>query len=254
MPLTWLVNYWKKAGKYTLPFLQHRKIALQQKFDDQIIYRRHNEKKEWIYVQNQSQLNKYVFGHTYSFHPHQLSDDNILWILIDIDKRNDRLPFSYIVEVAKIMAAMLERDRQPYLLKFSGNRGFHFMWSMGKIKSQDLKSGLIYQKEQQIVMSYAAKLEEYFQHYPRAKALKKYYPANSPIFSTNSADKKLSHCILIDKNILRPNAVFRSPWSVHPKTNLVSAPISVSDLDNFDKKNFQPENIIAKLHQAEIPK
>lgn len=253
MPIKWLTNYWKEAGQYTLPFFANRKIALQLKFDDNILYKRHDKIGKWIYIKNQSQINKYAAGHTYSFHPHQLSDGNVKWILIDIDKRNDKLPFKYIVEVAKVMARLLDNDKQPYLLKYSGNRGFHFMWSMGKIKSKDIETGAIYKKEHQIVEKYTAQLEEHFQNSSITKSLKKYYPASSPIFSTNSSDKHLAHCILIDKNILRKNGVFRSPWSVHPTTGLVSAPIKVEDLDNFRKDKYNPDKIAAKLQYRKIP-
>ncbi|MBU0648214.1 hypothetical protein KJ855_03460 [Patescibacteria group bacterium] len=253
MPIQWLVDYWKKTGPFALPFFTQRKIALQLKFGDQIIYRRHDDHKKWIYIENQATIEKYVRQHTFSFHPHQLSDDNVKWILIDIDKRNDKLPFKYIVEVTKVLAKMLDDNKQKYLLKYSGNRGFHFMWSHGKIKPKDIKSGAIYELEHQIVDKYTAQLEEHFHHSKTAKSLNKYYPANSHIFSTNSADKKLSHCILIDKNILKPNAVFRSPWSVHPTTGLISAPIEVGELDNFTQDNFTPDKIIPRLRQFEIP-
>ncbi|MFA4931270.1 MAG: DNA primase small subunit domain-containing protein [Patescibacteria group bacterium] len=253
MPIDWLINYWHHAGPYALPFFTHRKIALQLKFGDHILYKRHNDDENWININSQKQIDEYAFGHTFSFHPHQLSDDNIKWIMIDIDKRNDKLPFKYIVKVAQIMAGFLDKDKQPYLLKYSGHRGFHFMWSLGKIKPKDIESELIYQKEHQIVEKYTARLEEYFQNSPLTKSLKKYYPPNSPLFSTNSADKKLAHCILIDKNILRPHAVFRSPWSVHPTTGLISAPMEVRELDNFDPKAFTPHQVIPRLKYVQMP-
>jgi len=247
MPIQWLVEYWKTAGQLALPYFKHRKIALEQKFGDQIIYRRHHEDKSWIYIKSQTDINEYVFGHTFSFHPHQLSDKNELMMFIDIDKRNDKMPFKYIVAVAKVMAELLQPDKQEFLLKYSGNRGFHFMWSLGKIPAKDIKSGAIYEQEHALIDKYAAQLEEHFQNSPLKEKIRKYYPKNSPLFSTNSSDKKLKHCILIDKNILRPNAVFRSPWSVHPKTGLVSAPMEVGELEGFKKSDFRPENIQKKI-------
>jgi len=247
MPVKWLVEYWKAVGKLALPYFKHRKIALEEKFGEQIIFRRHDQNHDWIYANNQADIDKYVFGHTYSFHPHQLSDKNELFILIDIDKRNDRMPFNNIVEVTKVMAGFLQRDKIDFLLKYSGNRGFHFLWSLGKIKPVDIKSAKIYQQEHQLIDKYTTQLEEYFQSSPLKKKILKYLPKDSPIFSTNSADKHLSDCILIDKNILRPNAVFRSPWSIHPRTELVSAPIEVGELTSFDPVNFTPPKILKKL-------
>lgn len=250
MPLQWLVDYWKTAGQLALPYYKHRKIALEQKFGDQIIYRRHHEDKGWIYVKNQSDINEYVFGHTFSFHPHQLSDKYELMMFIDIDKRNHKLPFKYVVEVTKAMAEILKEDKIDFLLKYSGNRGFHFMWSLGKIPAKNIKSGAIYNHEHELIDKYTQQLDEKVRHSAVYKKIIKYYPHNSPLFSTNSSDKKLKHCILIDKNILRPNGVFRSPWSVHPKTELISAPITVSDLNNFKKTDYEPNKIIKRINEV----
>ncbi len=253
MPLEWLVDYWSHAGKYVLPYFANRKIAIEEKFDDQTIFRRHDKNKNWIYVKNQTELDQYVRQHAFSFHPHQLSDDNIFWLLLDIDNRNPQLPFSYIIEVTKIMAGILQKNHQPYLLKFSGNRGFHFMWSLGKIKKTDLKDDEFFIHTKQIIQNYADELTVNIENSPIKSKLIKYFAKNQPIINTNFADKELSNSILLDKNIIRPNAVFRSPWSIHPKTNLVSAPLKLTDLDNFDRQNYTVDKTIPQLHHEEIP-
>lgn len=250
MPLQSLINYWNNAGPLALPYFNNRKIGLEQKFNEKIIFRRHNADKKWIYIKNQSDIYHWVNLHTWSFHPHQLSDKNELTILIDIDKRSDKMPFKYIIAVTKMMADLLINDHQEFLLKYSGNRGFHFLWSLGKIKQTDIDSGKIYQYEHQIIEKYTAQLEESVQYSDLKKKLAKYHQPGTPVFTTNSADKKQTHCILIDKNILHPNGLFRSPWSVHPVTSLVSAPLTVENLAGFDPQDFHLEKMIYQIKIA----
>ncbi len=255
MPLQWLTNYWSHAGKFVLPYFSNRKIALEEKFNDQIIFRRHDQNKNWIYIRDQAKLDQYAHQHAFSFHPHQLSDDNIFWPMIDIDKRNDKLPFKYIIEVTKLMAHIFESNKQPFLLKYSGNRGFHIIWSMGKIKKSDLKDDKFIISVKQTIQSYADQLNQILSNSSLKKEMTRYFPTGHNLINTNyaSADPKNSLSILIDKNIIRPNAVFRSPWSIHPVTNLVSAPLKVSELDNFNPQNYTVDKVLPQLRYIKIP-
>lgn len=253
MPIKWLTDYWSQAGPYVLPFLQNRKVGVQEKFDGQIIFRRHNQRKKWLYIKNQADIDQLAFAHTYSFHPHQLSDENILWFILDLDKRNDQMPFSHIIFSAKLLAQILKEDKQPFHLKYSGHRGFHFMWSLGKIKQSDINSGKIFEFEHGLIEKYASILEKQIKDHKEYKKIAKFCVGDAPVFSTNSAEKKIISPILIDKNILKPNALFRSPWSIHPATNLVAAPLEVNDLDDFNPRNYNVDKVITTLRSTSIP-
>lgn len=248
MPISWLTNYWSQVGKLVLPYLKFRKLGLEQMFGEKIIFRQHDENKNWIYIKNQSDLNYWTQKHLYSIHTRQLSDKNELLFVMDLDKRNDQMPFELVIYATQKMAEILDSQKQKYLLKFSGNRGFHFVWSLGKIPAKDLTSGRIYQKEHEMIESFTATLENNIRDDQKTnKLFQKYYPSASPYFSTNSVDQKTSHCILIDKNILKKNALIRSPWSIHPKTGLVAIPLKSKDLPDLDFNQFTPENVIKEF-------
>ena len=76
MPIEWLVDYWQKMAGLTLPYLKGRRIAIEQKFDHQVVYRRHRKMRRgkpnigWIYIKSKKEVLDWARQHTYSFHTH----------------------------------------------------------------------------------------------------------------------------------------------------------------------------------------
>lgn len=247
MPISWLISYWEQAASLTLPYIKNRKVALEEKFSNQIIFRRHDQNGQWIYVKSKKDILANAFRHTYSFHPHQLSDDGVLWFVMDLDKRNTKMPFRLVAIAAKYLAAILSQEKQDFNLKFSGNRGFHFYWSIAKLKKSDLANTKIYNHEHELIEKYAQQLETIIQDSKEKLLFNKYFSTDKKVFNTNSADKKNNAPILLDKNILKPLGLIRSPWSIHPLSELASAPITVDDLVSFKKKNYTVDKVIERL-------
>lgn len=246
MPIPWLMSYWEQVASLALPYIKNRKVALEEKFSNQIIFRRHDQNGQWIYVKSKKDILANAFRHTYSFHPHQLSDDGVLWFVIDLDKRNAKMPFRLVTIAAKYLAAILFQEKQNFSLKFSGNRGFHFNWPIAKLKKSEITDTKIYNYEHELIEKYAQQLEKIIQDSKDKSLFNKYLSTDKKIFNTNSADKKNNAPILLDKNILKPLGLIRSPWSIHPLSELVSAPITVGDLVSFKKKNYTIDAIISK--------
>ncbi|MEM2138942.1 MAG: hypothetical protein QXM96_02200, partial [Candidatus Woesearchaeota archaeon] len=48
----------------------------------------------------------------------------------------------------------------------------------------------------------------------------------------------------VDTILISPRHLFRSPYSMHEKSNLVSIPIPIGKILTFDKKEAEPENVI----------
>ena len=116
MPIAWLVDYWKKAAPATLPFLRGRKVAVQQKFGPNILYRRHGgkglpDKIGWIEINSTADIMAWARLHTFSFHPH-LNGNPLassgrrgdVWFVMDIDSRADTA-----FKLAKIVAYEMSR-------------------------------------------------------------------------------------------------------------------------------------------------
>ena len=242
MPIPWLVNYWEKAADATLPFLRNRKVAIQQVFDKNILYRRHGAKglpdpSGWITLNTKSELLEWARLHTYSFHPH-LKGSKDIWFVMDMDARIDKM-FDLAKLAAFEMAKLLDKKKIKYLAKFSGNRGFHFMWSMGDVKPEWMK----FRKQ---IRELAGELENILQK----KYADKFYrliPRKNPIIATSSTDKHLVKSILIDEQIIHKNGMIRSPYSVHPTTGLVSIPLTAIQILKFKRESALPAKIKIKL-------
>lgn len=228
MPEKWLIDYWRKAAEATLPFLKNRRVAIQQVFNTNIIYRRHGEKglphtRGWITIKNEEEILEWAYLHTYSFHPHLLGEEDT-WFVIDVDGRNpDQFELTKIA--AYELSQILERHRTKYLIKFSGGNGFHFMWSLGN----ERPNWLSFRKTIRI---YAKELEMVLQE-NHAQKFHSLIPRNHPLVVTSSSDQEHRQSILIDEQIIHKNAVVRSPYSIHPKTKLVSLPLISNEILGF---------------------
>src|SRR4051812_40663194 len=69
-----------------------------------------------------------------------------------------------------------------------------------------------------------------------------------------SADREQTNAILFDEYILKDNANFRVPYSIHPKTGLVAMPLARSDLPTFRPEQAQPETVAGRTAAFELPR
>ncbi len=230
MPLKWLVEYWDRAAEYTLPFLRDRKVALQQKFDGQIIYRRHKKGKEWIRVESKRELMEWARQYTFSFHPH-LKGRKDFWFVMDIDKQKKSFSQKKLLEITEQMAEIFEENKLRYLLKYSGGRGFHFLFEIINTKQRR------FDQEKKLIQLLRDQLEE-----ERGNS--------EPVTTTSSQDKSIP--VLIDKNIIHKKGMIRSPYSIHPQTELVSGPLEKEELKDFKESDFRPKKI--ELKKVSLPK
>ena len=244
MPIAWLLKYWEKMAEVTLPYLINRPIALQQKFDHQIIYRRHGEKTRWIRIKNKDEIIDWGRQHTFSFHPHLLGDHD-LWFIMDLDRRGKLMSEDCLKLATYKMAELLEDLNLKYLLKFSGSRGYHFLFSWGR-KPTKISSDY-WTLQRKLIQYLTSTLEERIQ---KSKDKAKFYAHLRPkdkIFTTNSQDEKQKESILIDEAIVHKNGMIRSPYSVHPETLLVSLPLTKENLFKFEpRREAKPDKIEPK--------
>lgn len=238
MPIDWLVKYWDKAATFTLPFLKSRRVAVQQAFGRQTIYRRHGDKglpdhSGWIRIDTTQQIKDWARLHTYSFHSHLLGDKDV-WFVMDMDGREEKL-WELTKLAAYELSRLLTRHKIKHLIKFSGRQGFHFMWSLGHVTPNWL--GMRKQ-----LRGFANELEITLQR----KYAHKFYqliPKRNPIIVTSSTDRKFKRSILLDEQIIHKNGLIRSPYSVHPKTGLVSVPVHSSGILKFQKSSAEPDKV-----------
>jgi len=256
MPIEWLVEYWQKMAKVALPFLQGRRIAIEQKFNHQIIYRRHRKiirgKKNigWIYIDKEKDIIDWARQHTYSFHAHLEGEDET-YFAMDIDNRSKKMPFELMKDLTAQMGKILVESKVGFMLKFSGGSGFHFIWAF---KNKDIKGLHIFDLEQKIISYFQRILEKRLQEGKNRSKFYKYLNKNDPITITNSQDREHKKSVLIDEFILKRRGVIRSPYSIHPRTLLASVPLNLANLSQFNpEKEARAEKVMKRKKTLKIP-
>lgn len=233
MPIKWLMDYWTGIADKALPYLQGRKVAVEQVFDGKRLYRRHQLKsKRWIYIKTKADIAEWAHLHTYSFHTHLEGDKNTLFAM-DLDKRSKKMDFYCMKIAASEMCKILEEKKIKYICKFSGGNGFHFIWAH---KNSGIKGLRIFEEEQKIINRLTALLEDRIQRSKQKQKFYKYLKEGDPIFVVSSQDKDHPNSILIDEYILKRRGVIRSLYSVHPKTSWTSCPVECKNLLKFNPK------------------
>jgi len=229
-----------------LPFLAGRKVAIEQKFDEVAMYRRHpkGQTNRWIYIDERSEVIEWASKHAWSFHPHIRGRDN-WWFVIDIDGRGDSFDIDLIRDVAVVMAGIFDLRGMQYLVKYSGNRGFHFMWewAMGGVS---LRGKNRWDEAKSIASIFRNELEKRLsEESVLASKLREIVGSGCPFTLTNSQETECKDAVLIDVNILHVNANIRSPFSVHPKTGLVSIPLrGAKGLRSFIKEEAELDVVV----------
>ncbi len=241
-----ILDYWEKMARYALPFLKDRKVAIEVKFDDFTLYQRHpkDEPNIWLYIDSEKDIVDWADRHAWSFHPH-IEGKNDWWFVMDIDGRTKSVDLETVKDVAVEMAKIFDQMNLKYLVKFSGNRGFHFMWQWD-MDGTKLDENERWESAKSLVLQYRDKLEESIAANKKlAEKLQKLVNKNCDFTITNSQDPKCQNSILLDVNILHVNANIRSPFSVHLKTGLVSVPLNgVEGLKNFKIEDAERDRVV----------
>ena len=251
MPIGWLMDYWEAKVEATLPFLAGRATAMQLVYGGRAVFRRHNADGSFVFVDTREELLKWARQHCYSFHPHL--DNGVLCFALDIDRRSDAMPLELAQLAASEVSAALDALSVRYLLKFSGNRGFHFLWGFRPEDVQHQSQGDIWSFERRIIRYLREVLEVRLQQHPRHEEFRHAVPEGQPITVTNSVDKGHADSLLLDENIVHPLGSLRSPWSIHPETGLVSLPIDPGELAAFSVEAARPRAVLARGAPVEIP-
>jgi DNA primase len=250
VPTKWVVDYYNKVADKILPFFEGRDIDVNQIFDHEEVFRRHEKDgQSWIRIKDKKRLAFWTDWHAWSFYPH-LEGDKDLWFVLDIDP--NKCDFECVKIASFALVEILESLDLKYLLKFSGNKGFHFLFSLGE-PPKKLAGEKIWEFERGLISYLRGKLEDKLQKSKDRDKFEKFLKKDDPITIDKSSDQKEHNLILLDKLILHEKANIRSPYSLHEKTKLVSLPINKEQIIDFEpKKEADPKNA-AKFPKAEMP-
>lgn len=253
MPAKYL-DYYTKVADRMLPFLAGRRIAIEQRFPDseQLVFRRHiggAGENTWIRIDDRAALLDWARQYAEGFHAHVRSEDRGAWFVIDIDSRE--LPTEMARLAAMHAVDVLAAQGIEPLVKFSGSDGYHLMWDVPDLDG--IGDGALWELERAVVRSVAREVEDHLAKDPAAAPIREAAGEGKPAITTGSADRENPNALLFDEYILKGNANFRVPFSVHPRTGLVTVPLTRSELTTFRPEDALPDAIAADWPAFSLP-
>jgi hypothetical protein len=249
------LDYYASVADRMIPFLQGRQIAIEQRFprSQGIVYRRHTAgtgDDTWIRITDRAALLDWARQHTVGLHAHVRSEDRGAWFVIDIDSRV--LPTEMAQRAAIHAADVLAEQGIDALVKYSGSDGFHLMWDVPDLG--DMPGEALWELERAVVRAVACEVERRLATDPDASLIWDTVGAGKKAITTGSADRENPHALLFDEYILKDNANFRVPYSIHPATGLVAAPLNRSQLAAFQQKDASPAAVAASWPEVTLPR
>lgn len=264
-------DYYEKVGERIIPFLEGREAAITQVFENNTIFRDKDNTNKPLRISNKKALLKWVSWHGRDFFS-SIDSPKAVWFCMDIDKRK-KIPFELVKVAAEFMCIILKKAGIDFLLKFSGENGFHFIWNLGKIDRRKLKkidSAFVPEKprerqmknvdlkvwdfERRVIENLRERLEKALQHSNKRDDFYTILPHSNPITVCDRKNIRHKNSILIDSLLMHERGFVRTPYSLHLKTGYVSVPIFKKELPNFNPEfDARMEAVINDTQIFQVP-
>ncbi len=247
-------SYYQQVADRMTPYLVGRRVSIESRYpgSPQIVFRRHpggGDTTRWIFIDEPDELVDWVRQFAEGFHGHIRAEDGSAWFVLDIDARS--LPLEMARLATQYAAGILEKQGLAPLVKFSGSIGFHLMWNVPDC--MDLSDAALWEIEQRAITAIACEVEHLMEADDAAAPIRAAVGPDKPLITTSSADREQRDGLLFDQLILRDNAPFRVPFSMHPKSGLVTVPLRAEDLATFDPDTATPEAVAADWPALPVP-
>lgn len=247
-------DYYQQVGDRIAPYLAGRRVSIEHRYPNaaRITFRRHpsgSGNTNWIFVDTPEEVKDWVWQYAEGFHGHIRAEDGSAWFVIDIDSRG--LPLEMARLGAEYATQVLTAQGLTPLVKFSGSGGFHLMWNC--VDCKDLPNDDLWTLERRMVVAVACQVERRLEDDDAADPIRAAVGPDKPLITTSSADKENRDALLFDQFILKDNAPFRVPFSVHPKSGLVAVPLEPGQLPGFEPEVATPEHVGEAWPALEIP-
>ncbi len=268
--LVWLAKkYYLRIAKYMLPFLKDRPVSAVKIFSGKkdpikevdaifVRYAKYKPKPIFLTVDSESKLMSLVFDHCIDFIPyvHKLNADEPDFFILDLDAGSEIMTtkkgFDFIKYIAfELSNFLVELEVEP-MAKFSGSRGFQ-IWA--SFDNSELRSkGDLFKTYREMAIAIQNRFEERLQN--KIDEIVTFFPnivkRGKKITTSKVAHKEeRASQILVDWSSLKPMGDVRAPYSIHYKTGLVSLPIPVDKINDFNMEDAHPLRVIKNIGKYE---
>ncbi|MDI6798508.1 MAG: hypothetical protein QMD12_00715 [Candidatus Aenigmarchaeota archaeon] len=242
----WVIVY--KAKQYypvvadtIFEFCKNRYVGFYCLFTEQRFFRRDFRGKK-IVLKSPEDLLFFVNIHYIDVIPcvHRIGIERPDWLVVDIDP-GPRVSFEKTKEVARITFKIFEKLNLNPALKFSGSRGFQ-VWSL-------IKEFKMPEEYQPLVLRKAKRERSYFSLFADfVRTIQREVDKEIPRLTTSETlgKEEREDKILLDSASMKPLGLVRAPYSVHSKTGLVSMPLLIKELKDFEPEDATTEKAIER--------
>ncbi|MEM3383632.1 MAG: hypothetical protein QXL52_03440 [Nitrososphaerales archaeon] len=268
--MVWLAKrYYPHVARLMMPFLKDRAVSVVKIFSGKkdpikevnaifVRYVKYKPKPVFLTIDSENKLMSLVFDHCIDFIPyvHKFDSNEPDFFILDLDAGTEILKskkaFDFIKYVTfELSNLLIELEVEP-MVKFSGSRGFQIWASFDN--SELRNKGDLFKIYREMAISIQNKLEERLQS--KIDEMISIFPeivhhGKQITTSTVAHKEERASQILIDWSSLKPMGDVRAPFSIHYKTGLVSLPISINDIKDFNVKEAHPLRIIKDLEKYE---
>jgi DNA primase len=243
----WVIVY--KAKQYypfvantVFEFCKNRYVGFYCLFTEKRFFRRDFRGKK-IVLNSVKDLMFFINIHYIDVIPcvHRIGIERPDWLVVDIDP-GPKVDFEKTKEVAKITYKVFEKLKLNPVMKFSGSRGFQ-VWSLIKeFEMPENYQPLVLRGESKRKKNYFSLFADF------VRIIQKEVDREIPGITTSETlgKKEREEKILLDSSSMKPMGLVRAPYAVHSKTGLVSMPISIKELEKFEKENATTEKVLER--------
>jgi DNA primase len=246
----WVIVY--KAKQYypsvlntVFEFCKDRYIGFYCLFTEKRFFRRDFRGKK-IVLKSPKDLLFFISIHCIDVIPcvHRIGINKPDWLVVDIDP-GPKVSWEKTKEVAEITYKIFENLSLNPAIKFSGSRGFQ-VWSL-------IKEFEIPEFYQPLTLRGGSKRERnYFTLFSDfVRIIQKEVDKEIPKITTSETllKEEREDKILLDSASMKPLGLVRAPYSVHSKSGLVSLPLSIKELKDFEPEDASTEKVLERYEK-----
>ncbi len=245
----WLIVY--KAKQYypyvintVFEFCKDRFVGFYCLFTEKRFFRRDFRGRK-IVVKDPKELLFFINIHCIDIIPsvHRINVDRPDWLVVDIDP-GPKVDFEKTKEVAEITYKIFKNFDLNPAIKFSGSRGFQ-VWAL----IEDFEFPAEYEP---IVLKGGKREKNYFTLFSDfVRVIQREVEKEVPKLTTceTLSKKEREDKILLDPSSMKPLGLVRAPYSVHSKTGLVSLPLNLKEVKDFEFEQARTENVLERYEK-----
>jgi DNA primase len=244
----WLIvykskQYYPEVADTIIEFCKDRYVGFYCLFTEERFFRRDFRGKK-ITLNSKEDLMFFVDMHYIDIIPcvHRIGVNRPDWLVVDIDAGKN-VKFEKVKEVTEVTFKIFKKLKLNPALKFSGSRGFQ-IWSA--IKEFEIPEKYVPFK----LKSEMERKRNYFTLFSDfVRVIQREVDKEIPKITVSEIREKTDYNILLDSSSMKEMGLVRAPYSVHSKTGLISLPISIKEIKNFEPEMAKIEKVLERYRK-----